>query len=92
MGRSVECTHSSGSPLLRRQTQLHRQNEKAKKKKKRKKEVKIFEQSIQTPCGLYRRQTASEQLSRMGDEDMAKMHREFFFLSWSWAAKMALIY
>lgn len=59
--------------------------------------VKIFEQSIQTPCGSYWRQAAREQLLRMGNEDMAETRRQFtviffplFFLSW--AAKMALIY
>lgn len=59
--------------------------------------VKIFEQSIQTPCGSYWRQAAREQLLRMGNEDMAKTRRQFtviFFLSFflSWAAKIALIY
>lgn len=39
--------------------------------------VKIFEQSIQTPCGLYRRQAAREQLLRMGNEEMAKTRRQF---------------
>lgn len=39
--------------------------------------VKIFEQSIQTPCGLYWRQAAREQLLRMGDEEMAKTRRQF---------------
>lgn len=46
--------------------------------------VKIFEQSIQTPCGSYWRQAAREQLLRMGNEDMAKTRRQFtviFFLS-----------
>lgn len=45
--------------------------------------VKIFEQSIQTPCGSYWRQAAREQLLRMGNEDMAKTRRQFtviFFL------------
>lgn len=41
--------------------------------------VKIFEQSIQTPCGLYWRQVAREQLLRMGNEDMAKTRRQFNF-------------
>lgn len=39
--------------------------------------VKIFEQSIQTPCGLYWRQAAREQLLRMGNEEMAKTRRQF---------------
>lgn len=44
--------------------------------------VKIFEQSIQTPCGSYRRQAAREQLLRMGNEEMATTPRQFtvFFL------------
>lgn len=53
--------------------------------------VKIFEQSIQTPCGLQGEQTAREQLLRMGDEEMAKTPRQFTgFLSWP--ANVALIY
>lgn len=39
--------------------------------------VKIFEQSIQTPCGLYWRQATREQLLRMGNEEMAKTCRQF---------------
>lgn len=39
--------------------------------------VKIFEQSIQTPCGLYWRQATREQLLRMGNEEMAKSCRRF---------------
>lgn len=31
--------------------------------------VKIFEQSIQTPCGLYWRQPTREQLLRMANEE-----------------------
>lgn len=34
--------------------------------------MKIFEQYIQTPCELYWRQAAREQLLRMGDEEMAR--------------------
>lgn len=56
--------------------------------------VKIFEQSIQTPCGLYWRQAAREQLLRMGNEEMAKTCRQFSRGGGglSLAAKMALIY
>ena len=52
--------------------------------------VKIFEQSIQTPCGLYWRQATREQLLRMGNEEMAKTRRQFsgFFChglpKWLW--------
>lgn len=68
----VECTQSSGSPLFRRaKTCLHIQNEREEST------VKIFEQSIQTPCGLYRRQAAREQLLRMGNEEMAETRRRF---------------
>lgn len=45
--------------------------------KKKKSTVKIFEQSIQTPCGLYWRQATREQLLRMGNEVMAKTCRQF---------------
>lgn len=41
--------------------------------------VKIFEQSIQTPCGLYWRPAAREQLLRMGNEEMAKTRKQFGF-------------
>lgn len=46
-------------------------------KKKKTSTVKIFEQSIQTPCGLYWRQATREQLLRMGNEEMAKSCRRF---------------
>lgn len=72
MGRRVECTQSSGSPLFHRENCLHIQNEREKEST-----VKIFEQSIQTPCGLYWRQAAREQLLRMGNEEMAKTRRQF---------------
>lgn len=50
--------------------------------KTRKKEstVKIFEQSIQTPCGLYWRQAAREQLLRMGNEETQAVQWGFFVM------------
>lgn len=71
MGRTVECTQSSGSPLF------HRELAFIFKKREKESTVKIFEQSIQTPCGLYWRQAAREQLLRMGNEEMAKTLRQF---------------
>lgn len=82
MGRTAECTQSSGfhsntgKPAFIFKTRAKESTEK------------IFEQSIQTPCGLYWRQAAREQLLRMGNEETPAVH--WFFLSW--AAKMALIY
>lgn len=72
MGRRVECTQSSGSPLLHTEKPSF-----IFKTQEKESTVKIFEQSIQTPCGLYWRQAAREQLLRMGNEEMAKTRRQF---------------
>ncbi len=83
MGRRVECTQSSGSPLFHRQkvpsySKQEREKERGREREReRESTVKIFEQSIQTPSGLYWRQAAREQLLRMGDEEMAKTRRQF---------------